>query len=121
MDLLYISLAITCVAASIYAWKFLNWAWLTPKKLEKSLRQQGFNGNPYKFLLGDLQELMAMEKESLSKPIAFSDDFIPRIMPFVHKTLTNYGTQSCQKRQAQPDRFWVGLGHMICWSERLLG
>ncbi|XP_057792293.1 cytochrome P450 CYP72A219-like [Salvia miltiorrhiza] len=95
MNLLYLILAIPCgVVASIYAWRFLKWAWLTPKKLEKSLRQQGFNGNPYKFLLGDLNEIMKMEKESLSNPISFSDDFLPRIMPFVHKTLTNYGKNS---------------------------
>ncbi|KAL1560581.1 unspecific monooxygenase [Salvia divinorum] len=95
MNPLYILLAIPCVVvSSIYAWKFLNWAWFTPKKLEKSLRQQGFIGNPYKFLLGDLNEITKMEKEALSKPISFSDDFLPRIMPFVHKTLTNHGKNS---------------------------
>ncbi|KAH6785450.1 hypothetical protein C2S51_037905 [Perilla frutescens var. frutescens] len=96
MDLLYISVAIPLGAvALIYGWKFLNWAWFIPKKLEKSLRQQGFNGNSYKFMLGDLNEIMAMEKESLSKPItSFSHDFSPRILPFLHKTFTNYGKNS---------------------------
>ncbi|XP_057792299.1 cytochrome P450 CYP72A219-like [Salvia miltiorrhiza] len=36
---------------------------------------------------------MKME-ESVSNAISFSDDFVPRIMPFVHKTLTNYGKNS---------------------------
>ncbi|KAM3204173.1 hypothetical protein P3L10_027582 [Capsicum annuum] len=62
------------------------------KELEKCLRQQGFNGNCYKLLFGDTKEMMKMGKESLSKPIEFSHDMIwPRVMPFFHKTINNYG------------------------------
>nr|GEZ94637.1 cytochrome P450 CYP72A219-like [Tanacetum cinerariifolium] len=36
---------ITIVVAVVLklGWKLLNWAWLMPKKLEKLLREQGYN------------------------------------------------------------------------------
>ncbi|KAL8512590.1 hypothetical protein ACS0TY_018907 [Phlomoides rotata] len=92
MEILQSPLTISCcVVVLICFWKFLSWAYFTPKKLEKSLRKQGFSGNP---LLGDLREIAQMEKESLSKPMIFSNDIVPRIMPFVHKITTSYG-QKC--------------------------
>ncbi|KAL8508026.1 hypothetical protein ACS0TY_018551 [Phlomoides rotata] len=95
MEILQSPLTISCcVVVLICFWKFLSWAYFTPKKLEKSLRKQGFSGNPYRSLLGDLREIAQMEKESLSKPMIFSNDIVPRIMPFVHKITTSYG-QKC--------------------------
>ncbi|KAI3457099.1 hypothetical protein Pfo_013762 [Paulownia fortunei] len=95
MELLYSSVALSCaLVVLIYGWKILNLVWFGPKKLEKSLRQQGFGGNPYRFLLGDFKEMTLMAKEALSKPINFSDDFVPRIIPFIQKLLSNYG-QNC--------------------------
>ncbi|KAL0306764.1 UNVERIFIED_CONTAM: cytochrome [Sesamum radiatum] len=35
-----------------------------------------------------------MAKQAYSKPINFSDDFVPRIVPFIHKIVNNYGEQS---------------------------
>ncbi|KAL0399682.1 UNVERIFIED_CONTAM: cytochrome [Sesamum radiatum] len=91
MELLLSAVALSCtVVLTIYAWKILNWVWFVPRKLEKSLRQQGFVGNPYRFLLGDVKEMTRMAKEAYSKPINFSDDFVPRIAPFIHKTVKNY-------------------------------
>ncbi|KAK6157529.1 hypothetical protein DH2020_011777 [Rehmannia glutinosa] len=96
MELLWSSVAIFCctVIVLIYGWKILNWVWFGPKKLEKSLRQHGFYGNPYRVFLGDFKEMAQMTKEALSKPINFSDDFVPRIMPFFHKIVSKYG-QNC--------------------------
>ncbi|KAL2245638.1 UNVERIFIED_CONTAM: Cytochrome [Sesamum indicum] len=95
MELLLSAVALSCtVVLTIYAWKILNWVWFVPRKLEKSLRQQGFVGNPYRFLLGDVMEMTGMAKEAYSKPIDFSDDFVPRIAPFIHKIVNNYGEQS---------------------------
>ncbi|KAL0353990.1 UNVERIFIED_CONTAM: cytochrome [Sesamum angustifolium] len=96
MELLLSAVAVlSCtVVLTIYAWKILNWVWFVPRKLEKSLRQQGFVGNPYRFLLGDVKEMTRMAKQAYSKPINFSDDFVPRIVPFIHKIVNNYGEQS---------------------------
>nr|ATN39844.1 7-deoxylaganic acid hydroxylase-like [Olea europaea] len=79
------------VVLLVYAWKILNWVWFKPKKLDKRLRKQGFNGNSYRLLFGDLKDLEMMTKEANSKPIKFSNDIVPRVMSFIHKTLENYG------------------------------
>ncbi|KAK4384155.1 Secologanin synthase [Sesamum angolense] len=69
MELLLSAVAVlSCtVVLTIYAWKILNWVWFVPRKLEKSLRQQGFVGNPYRFLLGDVKEMTRMAKQAYSK------------------------------------------------------
>ncbi|GKD98658.1 cytochrome P450 CYP72A219-like protein [Tanacetum coccineum] len=42
----------------------LNWVWLKPRRLEKWLiRDQGYKGNSYKLLIGDMRELVTMVKE----------------------------------------------------------
>lgn len=93
LNLVLFSCAIILVL--IWAWRILNWVWFKPKMLEKCLRQQGFKGNSYKFLFGDVKEMMKMGKEALSKPIDFSHDMTwPRVMPFFHKTINNYGMYS---------------------------
>ncbi|XP_060201179.1 cytochrome P450 CYP72A219-like [Lycium barbarum] len=75
-----------------WTWRILNYVWFKPKKLEKCLRQQDFKGNSYKFLFGDMKEMKKMGEEATSKPIDFTHDMIwPRVSPFIHKTITNYG------------------------------
>ncbi|OWM88554.1 cytochrome P450 CYP72A219-like [Punica granatum] len=77
-----------------WAWRVLDWVWLRPKKLERLLREQGFNGNPYRFLFGDLKESTKMLKESRSRPVGLSDDPVPRIFPFVFQSVNTYGKDS---------------------------
>ncbi|KAG5235301.1 cytochrome P450 [Salix suchowensis] len=48
--------SIVCVAALRWAWGVLNWVWFRPKRVERCLRQQGFAGKPYRFLVGDWKE-----------------------------------------------------------------
>ncbi|KAE8124616.1 hypothetical protein FH972_019483 [Carpinus fangiana] len=72
-------------------WRILNWLWLRPKYLERRLREQGFSGNSYRLLFGDMKDLSIMSKQAKSKPINFSDDISPRVVPIVHHTLKNYG------------------------------
>ncbi|KAK6132568.1 hypothetical protein DH2020_033670 [Rehmannia glutinosa] len=49
-------------AASItWALKLLNWLWFKPRKLEKFLREQGPNGNPYRPFLGVLEDFVSHE------------------------------------------------------------
>ncbi|TMW99614.1 hypothetical protein EJD97_002283 [Solanum chilense] len=75
-----------------WAWRILNYVWLKPKYLEKQLRKQGFKGNTYKFLFGDMKEMNKMGEEAWSKSVNFSHDTIwPRVNPFIHKIITNYG------------------------------
>ncbi|KAH6780686.1 hypothetical protein C2S52_011923 [Perilla frutescens var. hirtella] len=93
MDVLMICSIILIVVAPLYlyGWKTLNWLWFKPRKLENGLRQQGFNGNSYKFLYGDLEEIRATSKEAKSKPMNFSHDILHRVIPAFHKALNNYG------------------------------
>lgn len=91
MEILQSSVAVCDVVLLIYVWKILNWVWFNPKKLEKCLRQQGFNGNSYRLLFGDLKELEMMAKKAKSKPINFSNDIVPRVIPFINNSVKNYG------------------------------
>ncbi|CAA3031949.1 cytochrome P450 CYP72A219-like [Olea europaea subsp. europaea] len=78
----------------IYTWRVLNWVWFKPKKMEKCLRQQGLNGNSYRFLYGDLKDLTGAVQKAVSKPINIPDDIKPRVIPFFIKTIQKYGTNS---------------------------
>ncbi|KAL0414434.1 UNVERIFIED_CONTAM: cytochrome [Sesamum radiatum] len=76
------------------AWRFLNWVWIKPRKLEKLLRKQGFKGNSYKFLFGDAREAAKLYEEAYSKPIGITDDVTPRAFPLAIKTIRTYGEKS---------------------------
>lgn len=80
--------------ASLWAWRVLNWVWLRPKKLERCLRQQGFAGNPYRLLIGDLKDNVSMFMEAISRPMNLSDDTAPRIIPFILQTINQHGENS---------------------------
>ncbi|KAF7141646.1 hypothetical protein RHSIM_Rhsim06G0187300 [Rhododendron simsii] len=72
------------------AWKAVNWVWLRPRQLERCLRDQGFKGNPYRFLYGDYKEFASAIKEARSKPPMESNDndIVPRVIPF-HQYFVN--------------------------------
>lgn len=91
--MIYKFLGVCCViGVAILGWRILNWIWLTPKKLEKQLRQQGFNGKSYGLLsLGDIREMVKMSEEAKSKPIGLSGDILPRVLPVDLHTIANYG------------------------------
>ncbi|XP_010275244.1 PREDICTED: cytochrome P450 CYP72A219-like [Nelumbo nucifera] len=72
----------------------LYWIWWRPKKLEQRLKQQGIKGHPYRLLFGNLREEMRLEKEAMAKPISLSHNIVPRVIPFVHQTIQNYGRMS---------------------------
>ncbi|XP_024989932.1 cytochrome P450 CYP72A219-like [Cynara cardunculus var. scolymus] len=75
-----------------YGWRFVNWVWLKPKKTEKYLKEQGMKGSSYKFLFGDVKEMVKMAKEAKkSGPmINLTNDIVTRIQPFIHKTVSTY-------------------------------
>ncbi|XP_044473135.1 cytochrome P450 CYP72A219-like [Mangifera indica] len=87
------SIAFTVILTCL--WKVLNWVWLKPKKLEKLLRQQGFSGNSYKLLHGDTKEMFMITKQAKTTPInPLSHDIAPRVVPFHHLIIKNYGKKS---------------------------
>ncbi|GKC43682.1 hypothetical protein Tco_1061404, partial [Tanacetum coccineum] len=63
-------ITIAVVVVLKLGWKLLNCAWLMPKKLEKLLREQGYKGNSYKPITGDIMELAKVAKEARSKPMS---------------------------------------------------
>lgn len=83
---------LTAIIAIIPLWAFqkLNSLWLRPKRLEKLLRAQGLQGDPYKLFNSKLK----MEHEAKSKPFDTSNDVAPRIFSFVHQTVQKYGKNS---------------------------
>nr|QBM10924.1 7-deoxyloganic acid-7-hydroxylase [Swertia mussotii] len=90
------SFAITgLIGLSIYLfYRFLDWIWFTPKKLEKCLRDQGLKGNPYRLFVGDQYESGKLIKQALSKPIGIEDDIKKRIVPHILQAVQTHGKQS---------------------------
>ncbi|WJX67964.1 hypothetical protein P8452_52381 [Trifolium repens] len=77
-----------------WAWRILNWVWFKPKKLEKLLREQGLKGNSYRFLVGDIKDLLKMRKEATSRPMNLSDDIVPRVYTYIQQSAIKYGKNS---------------------------
>ncbi|XP_058779451.1 cytochrome P450 72A68-like [Vicia villosa] len=80
--------------ALTWSWKILNWSWLKPKKLEKILREQGLKGNSYRFLVGDLKDIVKTRKEATSKPMNLSDDIVPRVFSYFQQSAIKHGKNS---------------------------
>nr|GEZ79556.1 cytochrome P450 CYP72A219-like [Tanacetum cinerariifolium] len=62
-----------------------------PKAMEKYLRGQGLNGNSYRFLFGDVKEMVHMTTMAKSKPIKLTDNILQRVMPFVYTSAKTHG------------------------------
>ncbi|WVZ08222.1 hypothetical protein V8G54_021568 [Vigna mungo] len=82
---LIVLLTLTC------AWRVLNWLWLRPKRLERLLRDQGLQGNPYSLFNGDLKQIMKMQKEVTSKPMKLSHDIAPRVFSYHLQSIIKHG------------------------------
>ncbi|XP_022156576.1 cytochrome P450 CYP72A219-like [Momordica charantia] len=87
----WITIAVCLVVG---AWRVVDWIWLRPKKLENYLRNQGFAGNSYQILHGDLKYRSAANDRANSKPMNFSNHIAPRVVPSVHQTIQIYGKNS---------------------------
>lgn len=74
-------------------WRVVRWVWLRPRAIERCLRKQGLKGPPYRLLHGDMKQLATMARQAATnaKPISFSDDFLPTILPFYHHNIKTYG------------------------------
>lgn len=87
----FISAFIVLLITLVWAWSILNWIWLKPKKLEKLLKEQGLKGNPYRLLVGDIRDLLKIQKEASSKPMNLSDDIVPHVFPFAQQSVAKHG------------------------------
>ncbi|CAH1425749.1 unnamed protein product [Lactuca virosa] len=94
MLLLLASVAV--IGGAWWLWTVVQWVWLRPKAIEKCLRKQGLNGPHYRLLHGDMNQMATMARQAAvnSKPISFSDDFLPIILPFHHHIIQTYGKNS---------------------------
>ena len=84
--------SVVVVVIFAYAWRFFDWVWLRPKAMEKYLRNQGLNGNSYRFLYGDVKEMAHLTTMAKSKPIKLTDNILPRVMPFVYVSAKTHGS-----------------------------
>ncbi|KAI3695996.1 hypothetical protein L1987_79002 [Smallanthus sonchifolius] len=75
-------------------WRISNWLWIEPKRIEKFLKDQGLKGTSYRFMYGDLKEMVRMMNEAKSKPMNLTHDIAFRVSPFFHKSLNTLG-KSC--------------------------
>ncbi|PIN19806.1 Secologanin synthase [Handroanthus impetiginosus] len=94
MDKGFIFISIFVGVALTWAMKLLNWIWFRPRRLEKFLRQQGLNGNPYIPIVGDLKEFIGAMREERPKTIELSDDPLRHVFSYYHQILTKYGKNS---------------------------
>ncbi|KAH9615205.1 hypothetical protein KSS87_011479 [Heliosperma pusillum] len=93
--LILVSTALSLIALTIVAWNFMNFLWLRPRKLEHFLRKQGFGGNSYRPINGDLAEMNQMTQSAISKPMSsLSHDLTSRIGPFLQQTVNQHGENS---------------------------
>ncbi|KAM0015298.1 putative secologanin synthase [Helianthus debilis subsp. tardiflorus] len=86
--------AIVTLVILRWGWKLLNWVWLKPKKLEKWLRNEGYKGNPYKLLMGDMIEFATTLKEGRLKASPITHDITSYALPFDHHIISKYGEKS---------------------------
>ncbi|KNA03773.1 hypothetical protein SOVF_205910 isoform A [Spinacia oleracea] len=95
MEALHIVSTILVIIITKLAYNFINAVWFRPKKLEKNLKDQGFQGNPYRSFHGDLPEINRLRRLALSKPFSsLTHDIMSRILPLDHQTVQKYGVNS---------------------------
>ncbi|KAJ7961712.1 Cytochrome P450 [Quillaja saponaria] len=105
ISLAKIAIFIVLITILRLGWIILNWVWIRPKRLEKCLREQGLQGNSYKLLFGDLKQILKMKDQARSKPINVAGDILPRVIPFHHQMVENYGGKNCL--------MWIGPTPMV--------
>ncbi|KAK7401114.1 hypothetical protein VNO78_12429 [Psophocarpus tetragonolobus] len=90
----YIFKALTISFAFIVLYvtiKFVhNFLW-KPQRIEKLLWYQGIRGTSYKFLNGDKTDMLKTTLEASSKPMSLNHQIVPRVIPFFHQLVQQYG------------------------------
>ncbi|XP_009362696.2 cytochrome P450 72A397 [Pyrus x bretschneideri] len=76
--------------------------WFRPKSLEKQLRKQGIRGKTYRLFQDDMKEISMSSKEACAKPMSLNHQIAPRIFPFFHQMVQNYGKVSLGWIETRP-------------------
>lgn len=95
------------IFVAIVCAKFLYKIWWWPKMMEKKLKKQGIHGPPYKFLFGNLKEMMRMSKEAKSKPLSLTHDIMPWLNPFLQHLANNHSKSKFLTLLFTSDPFFV--------------
>ncbi|XP_065850735.1 cytochrome P450 CYP72A616-like [Euphorbia lathyris] len=110
--LVFYSLVSSFLLIAIYGAVKVSYSlWWKPKWLERRLRQQGIQGTPYKFLLGDMKEYIRMITEAWSKPLTLNHHIVQRVDPFTLHVVQQYGKISM---------FWNGKAPRLIISDPVL-
>jgi cytochrome P450 len=73
----------------------LEWAWWTPRRLDRALRAQGLKGNRYRLFTGDVRENARINREAHTKPMPLGcHDIIPRVQPMFYNVAKEHGKLS---------------------------
>ncbi|CAL4975183.1 unnamed protein product [Urochloa decumbens] len=92
------ALASAAAAAALLCWLVawtLEWAWWTPRRLDRALRAQGLRGTRYRLFTGDVRETVRRNRAARSKPLPLGcHDIIPRVQPFYHDHVKENGKLS---------------------------
>ena len=76
----------------LVAWT-LEWAWWTPRRLDRALRAQGLKGTRYRLFTGDLRENARLNRQARAKPLPLGcHDIIPRVLPMLHNVVKENGS-----------------------------
>ncbi|GMH27332.1 hypothetical protein Nepgr_029175 [Nepenthes gracilis] len=74
------------------ALKMGNALWWKPRKIEAHFAKQGIRGPPYRFLIGNVKELLQLMLNASSQPMPdFSHNILPRVFSFYHHWKKIYG------------------------------
>eukprot|EP00262_Sarcandra_glabra_P012805 TRINITY_DN337_c0_g1_i8.p1 TRINITY_DN337_c0_g1~~TRINITY_DN337_c0_g1_i8.p1 ORF type:complete len:514 (-),score=75.25 TRINITY_DN337_c0_g1_i8:166-1707(-) len=93
-DLLFSFLLVSTTVILCWILRIFYVIWWKPMRIERYLRKHGIEGPPYRLLYGNTTENVRMMKEARSKPMPLSHRIVPRVLPFLFKTVNNYGRMS---------------------------
>ncbi|KAF7131986.1 hypothetical protein RHSIM_Rhsim09G0123100 [Rhododendron simsii] len=65
--------------------------WWTPNRIQRAMNLQGIRGPPYRFVYGNMKEVLNMTTATMSKPMGLSHNIFPRLQPHLHSWLNIYG------------------------------
>ncbi|OEL17309.1 Cytochrome P450 72A15 [Dichanthelium oligosanthes] len=94
------------------AWT-LEWAWWTPRRLDRTLRAQGVRGTRYRLFTGDVRESARRNRDARTKPLPLGcHDIIPRVQPMFHDLVK-------ENAQILLAIYWI-ISVLLSHSQRML-